>query len=76
MSDYCKSCAFDPKKRTGDNACPFTTLYWDFLAEHHEEFAGNHRMAQQLAGLKRLSDLPQTRERAKEVLDGLSAGTI
>jgi deoxyribodipyrimidine photolyase-related protein len=33
-------------------------------------------MAQQLAGLKRLSDLPQTRERAKEVLDGLSAGTI
>jgi len=76
MSDYCKSCAFDPKKRTGDNACPFTTLYWDFLAEHHEEFAGNHRMAQQMAGLARLADLPQTRERAQVVLRGLEKGTI
>jgi deoxyribodipyrimidine photolyase-related protein len=76
MSNYCKGCAYDPKKRTGEDACPFTTLYWDFLAEHHEEFSGNHRMAQQLAGLKRLSDLDQTRERARNVLKGLDTGTI
>ena len=76
MSDYCKGCAFDPKKRTGNDGCPFTTLYWDFLDRNYEEFAGNHRMAQQLAGLKRLSDLGETRERALEVLKGLSAGTI
>ena len=76
MTQYCKPCVYDPKKRVGDDACPFTTLYWDFLARHREQFRGNHRMAQQFAGLSRLSDLPELQERAAEVLDGLSAGTI
>jgi len=76
MSNYCGSCIFDAKKRTGETACPFTTLYWNFLDEHADEFKGNHRMAQQLAGLKRLSDLPDVRDRAKEVLKGLEKGTI
>ena len=76
MSNYCKGCAYNPKLRTGDTACPFTTLYWDFLDRHQEEFAKNHRMAQQYFGLKRLSDLPELKERARDVLEGLQAGTI
>jgi deoxyribodipyrimidine photolyase-related protein len=76
MGKYCKSCAFNPKKRIGDDACPFTTLYWDFLDRNQERFATNHRMAQQLAGLKRLNDLPQLRERAVEVLELLSRGQL
>ena len=76
MSNYCKGCAYNPKLRTGDTACPFTTLYWDFLDRHQEEFAKNHRMAQQYFGLKRLSDLPELKERARDVLEGLEAGTI
>ena len=76
MGSYCKGCAFDPKKRIGADACPFTTLYWDFLDRNQERFAKNHRMGQQLAGLKRLSDLPELRERAKEVLDMLSRGEL
>ncbi len=56
MSTYCKGCVYDPKLRVGDNACPFTTLYWDFLDRNHEQFVGNHRMAQQLFGIKRLKD--------------------
>ena len=40
MSDYCGDCRYDPRKRTGDDACPFTTLYWDFLARHDERLAG------------------------------------
>jgi deoxyribodipyrimidine photolyase-related protein len=76
MSNYCKGCAYNPKLRTGETACPFTTLYWDFLDRHSEDFKKNHRMSQQIFGLNRLSDLPELKVRAKEVLKGLDAGTI
>ena len=76
MTQFCKGCAYDPKKRVGEDACPFTTLYWDFLDRHSETFVKNHRMSQQVHGLKRLTDLPELRVRAKQVLDGLSAGEI
>jgi deoxyribodipyrimidine photolyase-related protein len=76
MSNYCKPCTYDPKLRTGPTACPFTTLYWDFLDRHQETFAKNHRMSQTLFGLKRLSDLPELKIRAKEVLKGLEQGKI
>lgn len=55
MGQYCKACPFDPRKRTGNDACPFTTLYWDFLDRNREQFARNHRMGQQVRGLDRLS---------------------
>lgn len=76
MSNYCKGCRFDPKTRANDDSCPFTTLYWDFLDRHREEFAKNHRIAQQVRGLDRLSDLEGVRARAEVVLDGLSQGTL
>lgn len=76
MSHYCKGCDYDPKLRIGEKACPFTTLYWDFLDRNREIFAKNHRMFQQINGLKRLSDLPELRERAEEVLAGLDKGEI
>jgi deoxyribodipyrimidine photolyase-related protein len=76
MGNFCKGCAFDPKKRVGDDACPFTTLYWDFLERNREHFAKNHRMGQQLAGINRLSDLPELKVRAQEVLELLSRGEL
>lgn len=76
MSNYCKPCSYNPKLRTGETACPFTTLYWDFLDRHKDTFAKNHRMSQQIFGLKRLTDLLELRVRAKEVLDGLELGII
>ncbi len=76
MSDHCRGCRYDPKKRVGPDACPFTTLYWDFLARHEETFRGNHRMGNQLAAMRRLSDLPDVRARAVEVLVRLDAGTL
>ena len=76
MSNYCKPCVYDPKLRVGETACPFTTLYWDFLDRHKETFAKNHRMSQQVFGLNRLSDLPELKIRAQEVLKGLENGTI
>jgi deoxyribodipyrimidine photolyase-related protein len=76
MSNYCKPCVYNPKLRTGEDACPFTTLYWDFLDRHKETFTKNHRMSQQFFGLNRLSDLPDLKMRAEEVLSGLEQGTI
>ncbi len=76
MSDFCRGCRFDPKRRTGPDACPYTTLYWDFLARNADALAGNHRMARQLAAMRKLSDLPAVRERAVEVLDRLDGGSL
>jgi len=59
MSDHCGDCRFDPKKRVGENACPFTGGYWRFLHRHREEFAANPRMGQMVRGLDRLKDLDQ-----------------
>ncbi|MDH5333591.1 MAG: cryptochrome/photolyase family protein, partial [Thermoleophilia bacterium] len=76
MSDYCGSCAFDPRARVGDDACPFTSLYWDFLARHRERFERSHRVALQVRGLDRLRDLDAVRERARTVLDRLDRGAL
>ena len=76
MGSYCKSCVYDPKLRVGETACPFTTLYWDFLDRHKETFVKNHRMSQQVNGLKRLSDLEELGVRAQQVLEGLDKGLI
>ena len=76
MTQSCKGCTYDPKKRVGEDACPFTTLYWDFLDRHRDRFVKNHRMSQQIFGLNRLSDLPELRVRAQQVLAGLDAGEI
>ena len=65
MSDYCGGCQFRPDKRTGPQACPFTAGYWDFLARNEGALAGNHRMGQPLAGMRRLADLPEVREVAR-----------
>lgn len=76
MTQHCKGCAYDPKKRIGDDACPFTTLYWDFLDRHKDLFAKNHRMSQQIAGLNRLGDVHEVRARAASVINGLEQGII
>jgi deoxyribodipyrimidine photolyase-related protein len=57
MGGPCKSCRYDPALREGDNACPYTTLYWDFLMRHETLLAKNARMALQVKNVARLSDV-------------------
>ncbi len=76
MSDHCGDCRFDRRARVGEDACPFTTLYWDFLARHRDTLAGNHRLGRPLANLDRLSDLGEVRDRAGVVLRRLDEGSL
>ncbi|MBT0772386.1 cryptochrome/photolyase family protein [Kineosporia sp. J2-2] len=65
MSDHCGGCRYDPKKRVGEDACPFTAGYWAFLERHREQFAGNHRMSRAYAGMGRLKDLEEVLEQER-----------
>ncbi len=55
MGNFCKGCRYDPGEATGPTACPYTTLYWDFLMRHEDLLAGNPRMGMQVRNLGRLS---------------------
>jgi deoxyribodipyrimidine photolyase-related protein len=55
MSNHCKACRFNPADAKGEKACPFTTLYWDYLNQHADVLAKNPRMLMQLKNLNRLS---------------------
>ena len=78
MSNYCGSCHYSHSKKTGDNACPFNSLYWDFLARHEAAFGDNPRMNLVMANWRKRSPESQQalRERAQEVLEQLEAGTL
>ncbi|MFO8238266.1 MAG: cryptochrome/photolyase family protein [Prochlorococcaceae cyanobacterium] len=53
MSSYCTGCRYNPKQRSGANACPFNALYWDFLARHAKELRHNPRMGLVLKQLRK-----------------------
>ena len=55
MSNHCKGCRYDPALSVGASACPFTTLYWDFLLRHEPMLSANPRMGMQVKNLARLS---------------------
>lgn len=76
MSDYCAGCAFDPADATGDRACPFTTLYWDFLDRHRARFWNHPRAAMQWRSLDRLpaDKIERIRERAGQIRAALANG--
>jgi deoxyribodipyrimidine photolyase-related protein len=69
MTDHCGTCWFDPKRRTGERACPFTAGYWAWLDRNRQRMRGNHRMARAVQGLHRLADLDEVRaaERHREI---------
>lgn len=78
MSDHCRHCRYDPRQAVGDDACPFTTLYWDFLARHRGRFARNRRMTYPYRNLQRKdrSEMAAIRRQADAVKARVTASTF
>ncbi|NJL45507.1 MAG: cryptochrome/photolyase family protein, partial [Leptolyngbyaceae cyanobacterium SM2_3_12] len=55
MSDYCQGCRYNPKARTGEDACPFNFFYWDFLHRHRQKLQSQGRMSFILKNLDKMS---------------------
>jgi deoxyribodipyrimidine photolyase-related protein len=56
MSDYCSSCPYHHTKTTGERACPFNALYWDFLKRNEAELRGTGRMGLMYSHVERKDD--------------------
>ena len=78
MSNSCAHCRYDPHKSIGDDACPFTTLYWDFLARHEQRFFKNQRMKYPYSALARKDpeEVALIRKRASWLKSELTAETF
>jgi deoxyribodipyrimidine photolyase-related protein len=72
MSDYCGKCAYNPKDRTGENACPFNFFYWDFLDRHRNKLTSQSRMSFILKNLNKMppEELEAIREQAAAWWEG------
>ncbi|MEM9145813.1 MAG: cryptochrome/photolyase family protein [Pseudomonadota bacterium] len=70
MSDHCAGCRYDVKRKTGEGACPFNPLYWDFLVRNADKLRGNPRLAQVYRTWDRMAEDKQTayRQSAAAVL--------
>jgi deoxyribodipyrimidine photolyase-related protein len=73
MGDYCQQCPYDPGDRTGPEACPFNSLYWDFHARHREALSSVPRIGQVWRTWERWDEDTRAaiRARAAAVLDDL-----
>lgn len=73
MSDHCGDCAYDVKRKTGEGACPFNSLYWDFLARNEDVLRDNPRLGPVYSTWDRMK--PETRsacrDSARSILDNI-----
>ncbi|MGB2137003.1 MAG: cryptochrome/photolyase family protein, partial [Flavobacteriaceae bacterium] len=71
MSNYCEECQYDRSKRIGENACPFNSLYWNFLDDKKEHFSKINRMAMMLRLLDKIPALEkeEIKNRALSIIE-------
>jgi deoxyribodipyrimidine photolyase-related protein len=71
MSNYCGSCRYDVKLKTGPKACPFNTLYWNFLDRHEQQLSRNPRTVLMARNVSRLdaAERDAIRASARNILE-------
>ncbi|WP_046757152.1 cryptochrome/photolyase family protein [Kordia jejudonensis] len=70
MSNYCKDCVYKVSKKETEDACPFNSLYWNFLDEKREHFKDNQRMTMMMSLLNKMdkTKLEALKNRAQAVI--------
>ena len=70
MSNYCQSCTYKVKEKTGENSCPFNSLYWNFLDEKRQLLSNNHRMRMMYSVLDKMDTetVRQIKKRAQDII--------
>jgi deoxyribodipyrimidine photolyase-related protein len=70
MSNYCKGCHYNVSKKTEEDACPFNSLYWNFLDDKKEHFKNNQRMNMMMSLLGKMpaEKLSALKERAAKII--------
>ncbi|MCB1145323.1 MAG: cryptochrome/photolyase family protein [Leptospiraceae bacterium] len=71
MSDYCRSCRYDYRKKTGNAACPFNSLYWYFFAKNQDRLKGNPRLNRVYHTLDKLANQEAIFHQAEQYLQNL-----
>ncbi|WP_055437086.1 cryptochrome/photolyase family protein [Lacinutrix algicola] len=71
MSNYCDDCYYNKKEKNGDKACPFNSLYWNFLDDKREKLNTNFRMKMMYSLLNKMNpeDLHNIKLRAKDIIE-------
>ena len=75
MSNNCAKCHYNVKEKFGEKACPFNTLYWNFLDEKKEYFKGNQRMGMMLNLLNKLNpeELYKIKVKANAIIQNMDS---
>ena len=70
MSNYCEDCHYNKNKKIGDDACPFNSLYWNFLDDKREQLGTNFRMGMMYSLLDKMDkqDLQNIKEKAQHII--------
>lgn len=70
MGNYCQGCQYNPKAKTGEKACPFNALYWNFLRAKRDLLSNNPRMGMmfRLLDKKDPEELQALQERAADII--------
>lgn len=73
MSNYCSGCAYSYKDRIGDDACPFNSLYWNFLISQRKKLENNPRIGMGYRLIDAMSDkeIAEIEKQAKRHLENI-----
>lgn len=71
MSNYCTDCYYNKNKKTEENACPFNSLYWNFLDDKRPQLGNNFRMGMMYSLLNKMNkeELKNIKEKAKHIIE-------